>query len=649
MGVETRDPRIGHEFAGYRVEALIGRGGMGAVYRAEDMRLGRKVALKLLVPELAEDERFRERFLRESRLAAAIDHPNIVPIYQAGEIDGVLFIAMRYVEGEDLGHVLAETGALEPANAVAIVEQVAKALDAAHGRGLVHRDVKPGNILLVGDHYYLADFGLTKQASSISGLTGTGQLVGTVDYVSPEQVQGKPLDARSDEYALACVTYECLTATTPFERGSEVATLWAHVNDRAPRLSERRAELPRAFDAVLDKALAKDPKGRYASCSEFASALRRALPTAERPALTLRERMAQAPIRYELRRHRRIAAAIALALAAAVAVAVVLLTRSSGLSSVAPQSIGIIDPKSGKITGQIRLPEDPSGVGVGTGLVWVSTPQSHSVLEFDLDTRKAVQNVGLDIVPSPVAAADGAGWVVEPSPIGVVDRLVPRAPKPSASLSYPVPVKSGTTASVSCPPILPGSPSAGSSAVQPLVSVTYGGGSFWFVCSDGMLGALKPDDNRVRTSEYTGGGPSGLVYQDGDLWITNYTDGTVSKYNPAIDEIEDTISVGRGALGITAGAGSIWVTVAEGNSVARINPGTDNPVTIPVGRQPTAIAFANGAVWVANREDHTVSRIDPAKNAATKTIKLGARSIPVAIAAGDGRLWVAVQSPGPFD
>jgi serine/threonine protein kinase len=643
MGVETGDPRIGREFAGYRVEALIGRGGMGAVYRAEDMRLGRKVALKLLVPELAEDERFRERFLRESRLAAAIDHPNIVPIYQAGEIDGVLFIAMRYVEGQDLGNVLAEKGALEPSNAVAIIEQMAKALDAAHARGLVHRDVKPGNILLVGDHCYLADFGLTKQASSISGLTGTGQLVGTVDYVSPEQVQGKPLDARSDEYALACVTYECLTGTPPFERGSEVATLWAHVNDRPSRVSERRTDLPRAFDAVLDKALAKDPKDRYVSCSEFASALRRGLPTAERPTLTVRERMAQARITYELKRHRRIAAAMALALAAAVALAVVLLTRSSGLSSVAPQSIGIIDPKSSKITGQIRLPEDPSGVGVGAGLLWVSSAGSHSVREFDVDTQKEVETVVLDIVPSPVAVGDGAGWVVEPSPIAAVDRLLPRASKPTASLTYSRPTTGESLGT--CPATQPG----GTAVVQPLASVTYGGGSFFFVCNDGTVGALKPDENRVRTSEYTGGGPSGVVYHDGDLWITNYSDGTVSKYNPAIDEIEDTFQVGRGALGITAGAGSIWVAAAETNAVVRVSTENGTTTTIPVGRQPTAVAFADGAVWVTSRNDHTVSRIDPAKDAVTKTIKLGARSIPVAIAAGDGRLWVAVQSPGPFD
>jgi serine/threonine protein kinase len=217
--------------AGYRVERLLGRGGMGAVYLAEDTSLGRKVALKLLGPELAADERFRERFLRESKLAASLDHRGIVPIYQAGESDGTLFIAMRYVEGSDLRTVLGE-GALEPARAIATLEQVADALDAAHASGLVHRDVKPGNILLdTRGHAYLSDFGLTKQASSQSGLTQTGQLVGTLDYVAPEQIEGREVDGRADVYSLTCVLYECLTGTKPFARESEVATLWAHINE----------------------------------------------------------------------------------------------------------------------------------------------------------------------------------------------------------------------------------------------------------------------------------------------------------------------------------------------------------------------------------------------------------------------------------
>ena len=214
------DARIGTEVAGYRIEGVVARGGMGVVYRAHQLRLGRPVALKVLAPELANNEGFRERFEHESRLAAAIDHPNIIPLYEAGESDGVLYLSMRFVDGIDLKRLLALEGSLEPPRALAIVSQVAGALDAAHERGLVHRDVKPGNVLLASgtgteasDHCYLVDFGLTKDTSAAVELTATGTFVGTIDYVAPEQIDGSPPDGRSDEYSLAAVLFECLRAT----------------------------------------------------------------------------------------------------------------------------------------------------------------------------------------------------------------------------------------------------------------------------------------------------------------------------------------------------------------------------------------------------------------------------------------------------
>ncbi|HEX9235366.1 MAG TPA: serine/threonine-protein kinase, partial [Actinomycetota bacterium] len=209
------EPRIGSVIAGYRIDSLIGRGGMSVVYLAEDLNLGRKIALKVLAPELAGDARFRERFVRESRLAASLEHPNIIPIHDAREADGVLYIAMRYVEGTDLKGLIKEEGRLDPGRTLSIVGQVAGALDAAHARGLVHRDVKPGNILIARasesggpEHVYLSDFGLTKRATSDSGITATGQFVGTLDYAAPEQFEGKPLDGRTDQYSLGCCLYE---------------------------------------------------------------------------------------------------------------------------------------------------------------------------------------------------------------------------------------------------------------------------------------------------------------------------------------------------------------------------------------------------------------------------------------------------------
>jgi hypothetical protein len=278
-------PRIGAEVAGYRLESLISRGGMAVVYLAEDIRLGRKVALKLLAVELAEDDSFRERFLRESRIAASIDHPNVVPIHDAGEAEGVLYIAMRHVEDTDLRGLLRAEGPLELDRAVAIAVQIAGALEAAHRRDLVHRDVKPANVLVLPrrsreatDHVYLSDFGLAKSTSSISGLTASGQFVGTVNYTAPEQVEGKPVDGRTDIYALGCVLFECLTGQPPFKRDEELATVMAHLHDQPPAVTELRADCPPALAAVVARMLAKAPEDRYQTCDELIGALRRATP-----------------------------------------------------------------------------------------------------------------------------------------------------------------------------------------------------------------------------------------------------------------------------------------------------------------------------------------------------------------------------------
>ena len=278
------DARIGSELAGYRIEAPIGRGGMGVVYRAEQLRLGRKVALKLLAPELAENQGFRARFEHESRLAAVLDHPNIVPLFEAGEADGLLFISMRYVEGTDLRDLLSRAGRLDPERALAIAAQVASALDAAHGRGLVHRDVKPGNILIASDsavdrpeHCYLTDFGLTKDTSSPVELTATGTFVGTIDYIAPEQIEGATPAGRGDQYALACVLFECLTGHPPFPRDEEISVMWAHLQDEPPAVTAVRPDLPGAIDAVIARALAKDPEKRYETCAAMVAAARAAL------------------------------------------------------------------------------------------------------------------------------------------------------------------------------------------------------------------------------------------------------------------------------------------------------------------------------------------------------------------------------------
>ena len=264
----------GSVIGGYRIDELIGRGGMGLVYRATNVALNRIYALKVLAPGLAEDEGFRQRFKREMRIAASLHHPNVVGIHYAGEQDGMLFFVMDYVTGTDLREILIKQGALDPNRAVDLLEQFASALDAAHRRGLVHRDVKPGNIMITvkdgEEHAYLTDFGLAKKFDTASGLTTKGSIVGTVDYMAPEQITGGRTDARTDIYALGCVFYQMLNGKVPYERENSVATLYAHVHEPPPPLEGEVSNAYPAFAPVFDKAMAKEPDDRYFSAGDFA-------------------------------------------------------------------------------------------------------------------------------------------------------------------------------------------------------------------------------------------------------------------------------------------------------------------------------------------------------------------------------------------
>jgi hypothetical protein len=266
----------GDEFAGYRIERRLGRGGMGVLYLAVEPGLERHVALKLIAPEAAADEVFARRFAEESRIAASIEHPNVVPIYAAGEEDGIPFIAMRYVAGSDLGRRLAREGRLAPATAAALIAQVGNGLDAIHAAGLVHRDVKPANVLLseVGgeDHAYITDFGVARNVATESGLTQTGRFVGTLDYVAPEQISGGAVDARADIYALGCLLFKLLTGEVPYPRDAEAARLYAHLNDPPPAPSLQATAVPMALDDVVIRAMSKQPEDRFPSAGDLGRA-----------------------------------------------------------------------------------------------------------------------------------------------------------------------------------------------------------------------------------------------------------------------------------------------------------------------------------------------------------------------------------------
>jgi predicted Ser/Thr protein kinase len=327
----------GDVFGAYRIEAVLGRGGMGTVYLAEQERLSRKVALKVISPELADDPDFRRRFLRESQLAASLDHPNVIPIYDADEVDGVLYLAMRYVSGPSLLALIREQGQLPPTETLRIAEQIGGALDAAHGAGLVHRDVKPANILVAepGGHAYLCDFGLAKRTAS-QAVTRAGFFLGTVDYSSPEQIEGRPVDGRSDVYSLGCVLFHCLAGRPPYVRDTELAVLHAQLHDPLPRLADARPGLPTVLDAVLAKATAKDPDDRYATAGELTAALGAAVGGADAPAT----RVASVAPPARRRRWWLLAAAL-LALAVGGIVAGVLATRDEGSKPRPPPALSL--------------------------------------------------------------------------------------------------------------------------------------------------------------------------------------------------------------------------------------------------------------------------------------------------------------------
>ena len=351
----------------------------------------RTVALKLIAPELALDERFHARFARETELAMSLEHPNVVPIYDAGDVDGRFYLAMRLVEGADLGALLRAEGALQPARALAICGQIANALDAAHAKGLVHRDVKPSNVLLdASEHVYLADFGLTRRLDEQSGPVGEGRSVGTPAYLAPEQIEGGSIDGRTDVYSLGCLLYESLTGETPFARGSRLAVAWAHLEEEPPSARARRPELPEAIDAVIRTAMAKELHDRYTTCAaligaaEDALGLRRSPPLHRRKALLL-------------------VAAVLIAALVAAALAAALATGGHAKAATTPlfarkDTVARIDPRTNKVSAVVAVGASPVVAAAGGHSVWVYNQGDSTISEIDARTNRV-----RDDADSPVA------------------------------------------------------------------------------------------------------------------------------------------------------------------------------------------------------------------------------------------------------
>lgn len=603
---------VGSDLAGYRLEELLGRGGMGEVYRARDVHLGRPVALKVLAANVAEDERFRERLLRESRLAASLDHPNVIPIYEAGEEHGRLFIAMRFVEGKDLKDLLRREGVLDSARAVAIFEQIADALDAAHRRGLVHRDVKPSNVLLDREggreHCYLADFGLTQSASEQA--PADGQFMGTVDYISPEQIRGETLDGRADQYGLACLMFKCLTGTVPYQHRSEVAALFAHLEEPVPRASERCTDLPEEIDAVLERAMSESPEGRFESCTALVAAARAAL--------------GLAPVAPNPRRRLLALLAVVVVAAAAAAALVTFLGDGSGAAAATPAgALARVDPTTNEVIARTAIDGRPGQLAVSIGGVWMADFRSGVLWRYEPGSD-ALERITSNGEPRDLAAMGRKVYVGADGRFlsGVVSSYDATTGVRLDSIDLlACAMTSGEHVvwAAGCPFVQRLSTDSGrlrklAEVFLPFDSrsdvehgrvqfreLAVGAGSLW-VLGDALDRRLWRLDARTGTIEATirlGFPPTSVTVADGKAWITDGLSDRVVPVDAAGDRLLAPVPVGRGAGGIATGAGSVWVTNTLDGTLSRIDPRTRRVVsTVDVGGMPRAVAVGRGSVWV---------------------------------------------------
>jgi streptogramin lyase/predicted Ser/Thr protein kinase len=648
----------GSTFAGHRIETVAGRGGMGVVYRATQLALDRTVALKVIAPGLIEDDSMRNRFVRESKVAASIDHPNVIPIYYAGEEGGIAYIAMRYVAGDDLRSLVRREGRLEPRRAARLVAQIGQALDAAHAAGLVHRDVKPANVLLGPDeHVYLTDFGLTKHALSIGGATKPGHWVGTLDYVAPEQIRGERVDARADIYALGCVLYYALTGHIPFEREGDEAKLWAHLSEDPPKPSERVPRLPSEIDDVVARAMAKSPDDRFPSAGDLGRAAIAAA-AGERPreherlvavgaaapvesptvtagrlaATRVQDDGGEAETRVQTdpgrRRRAALAGVIAAALAAGVAVGAFLLNRadtpntSAGPTATASPSATAAPSASAKVVAQVEVGTRPNVIGANSRNVFVGSFREQRLALIDPKTNKVQgrgPNVGVGI--SAIEATSTSVWAV----VSRQKRLYHLDPKSGRRVGKAIAM-----------PLQPTSVAMTSRSIWVGLITDTPGGPDMLAQVDRKRGSI--------TNEYPiPEGISSLATGDGAVWIASRRFAQLLRFDPSKAGVTSRIRVGSNrAYGVAFGAGAVWVTSPQDDLLTRVDPKRRDTTRIAVGRGPEGLDIRGDDVFVANSSDNTVTRID-----ARSSQKVG-EPIPVpvnpfAVSIEGNSVWVTCQ------
>jgi hypothetical protein len=595
------EPAIGSTLGGYRVDALIARGGMGVVYRATHLALDRPVALKVIARHLADDDSFRERFLRESRLAARIDHPGVVPVYDAREEAGELIVAMRLVEGGDLKRRIAAHGPLHPSEAVELLGQIASALDTAHAAGIVHRDVKPHNILLEGDRAFLTDFGLAK-ALGDSGVLDGASIAGTVEYMSPEQWQGRSVGPPADVYSLGCVLYEALTGIVPYARQAE---------DTEP-------EIPEGLDAVIERAVAKDPARRYPTASRLIEAAREhqgGAPAATqvlsdtpgRPTAVIEERPARRGLGAWIGAKSR---------GVALSLGIILATILAGFAFAkvfGGEEVSVSEP--------IAIGQGPLRIAVGARSVWVTSGRDGTLTRIESATGRVTREpLGLERGVAGVAVGARSVWVASPR-TGEVLRI------------------DGDAGRIEDRIRVGGRPAA----------LAFGGDRVWVADADGRgVTAINAQGGRVfkrRILPHTA--PLRLAVGAGAVWVSSAATGSVRRIDLGTAAPSPPAIVGRGPSGVTVGAGVVWVANSRADSVTRIDPVTRLVLgePIPVGGRPGGIDAGTDYVWVANAKDDTVSRIEiESGETSGDPIEVGSR--PGAVVVASEAVWVADNGEG---
>jgi len=612
-------PTSGETFAGHVIEAEVGRGGMGVVFRARNVALDRVRALKVIAPELSADPAFAARFRREARLAASIEHPNVVTVHHAGEEDGLLYIVMRYVDGVDLARLIAD-GPVPPGRALEILRPAATALDAAHTGGLVHRDVKPANVLIEeaegSDHVYLTDFGISKPLSgegrggetATTALTGGGQVLGTADYVSPEAVEGGAVDAASDVYSFACLAYHVLTGSPPFMRGNELATLIAHTKADRPAATAINHRLPSGIDGVLREGMAIDPEERPASAGALVDRLEGELSQGRVPGHRPED---------EGQRTRGLAIGGAALLLLTVAIVVAAIVFGSGGGEDEPDEnddIAVAEVLTEEIgAGAI-------GVAVGDVRIWVTARDA------ELDGADApgglfrLQRAQPVEAEEPLAIPEPRAVAVSPTSIWVVngDRLFRVDPERARQV---MPISVGED---------PGDVAADNNYV-------------WVVNEgDDTVSRVDQITGVVRTVE-VGAEPRAIATGKGGVWVVSGGSATASRINPETMKVTAEVDVGTVPSSIAVGNKSIWVTdTGESNlyEISRSDPQAGAGPPIAVARNPRGVAVGLGAVWVASGAESVVERIDPATGELIgDPIDVGVE--PADIAVGDAAVYTA--------